>query len=296
MMKLDGVWVASVTFFNQDQSLDLVSLKTHFDWLLDSGVEGLVPVGTTGEGSTLSAKERASVIRLACEVATKKNKKVIAGCGGNSTSEVKTAIQEAHDCGAHAALVVTPYYNRPTQEGLTAHYLNLAEQSPIPLVLYNVPSRTGVNLLPETVHTLWKHPQILGLKEATGSHSQWLSLTFLGIPKDKYLLAGDDDAFATLFALGARGIISASANLIPDQFVKLYGLLAANQWEQAFSLQKKLFPLIRSLFAETNPSPLKYSLSVLGRGQNRLRLPLVPIQNETETLIKNQMEALEVSS
>ncbi len=290
-----GVWVASVTFFNDDDSLDLVSQRKHFDWLLDNGVEGLVPVGTTGEGSTLNSQERASIIQLACEVAATKNKKVMAGCGGNHTSAVGNAIREAHNCGAHSALVVTPYYNRPTQEGLIAHYLKLADQSPIPLILYNVPSRTGVNLLPETVHKLWKHPQIIGLKEATGSHSQWLSLTAEGIPKDKVLLAGDDDAFATLYAFGARGVISASANLVPRQFVQLHHLLEEKNWEKAFSLQQKLFPLIRALFTETNPSPLKYSLSWLNRGKNRLRLPLVPIKTDTEGLLQEQIKALEVA-
>jgi len=294
MISLTGIWVASITFFNGDESLDLVAQKSHFDWLLESGIAGLVPVGTTGEGSTLTRHERVSLIELAVESAARKNKKVIAGCGGNSTASVKTLIQEASASGAQAALVVTPYYNKPTQEGLLGHYLKLADESPLPLVLYNVPSRTGVNLLPETVERLWKHSQIVGLKEASGLHPQWLSLTSKGIPSNKFLLAGDDDAFATLYALGARGIISASANLVPQYFVELQHLLDKGNWESAFDLQRKLFPLIRALFSETNPAPLKFALSHLGKGKNRLRLPLVPIKAENEQLLKHEMQLLEV--
>lgn len=292
-MNFNGVWVATTSFFDEKGSLDEYSFEKHCDWLLESGVSGLVPCGTTGEGPTLAAEERKLLIQIATKLSSKLNRGVIAGCGGNNTQTVLKLILEAKDSGANAALVVTPYYNRPTQEGLLAHYRFLADKSPIPLVLYNVPSRTGVNLLPETVAQLWQHPNIVALKEATGMHSQWLSFMSSPIPEGKAILAGDDDAFATLTALGATGIISASANVAPHLFVQLDALLKAKRFEEAFSLQKKLFPLIKSLFLETNPGPIKYALEQMGRGSNYLRLPLVPVQKETEKKIREQLVNLE---
>lgn len=289
-----GVWVATATFFNHDGSLDLPSFEKHCSWLLDSGVEGLVPCGTTGEGPTLAQDERRALLETAVRLASSKKRGVIAGCGGNNTQSVLKLIFEAKELGAKAALVVTPYYNRPTQEGLIAHYQFLADHSPIPLVLYNVPSRTGVNLLPETVSRLWKHSNIQALKEATGLHGQWLSLMASPLPEGKSILAGDDDAFSTLVSLGASGIISASANIAPTQFVQLDELLRAKKLEEAFALQKKLFPLIKSLFLETNPAPIKYALEQMGRGSNSLRLPLVPIQKETEKKIREELKNLEL--
>ncbi|MFM8270387.1 MAG: 4-hydroxy-tetrahydrodipicolinate synthase [Pseudomonadota bacterium] len=295
-MTFQGVWVATTSFFDQQGALDLAAFEKHCSWLLTSGVDGLVPCGTTGEGPTLNPSERKSLIETAVKLASKKNKGVIAGCGGNNTESVLKLILEARDYGANAALVVTPYYNRPTQEGLIAHYEFLADSSPIPLILYNVPSRTGVNLLPETVSHLWQHSNIVALKEASGLHSQWLSLMASPLPKEKSVLAGDDDAFATLVSLGATGIISASANIVPSHFVKLAELLKSKHFEEALALQKKLLPLIKVLFSETNPAPIKYALEQMGRGLNKLRLPLVPIKKETEKKVLYQLKHLELIS
>lgn len=293
-MKLNGVWVATVTFFKSDGSVDTEKFREHCARLLAAKVDGLVPCGTTGEGPTLNAQERTALIGIAVAESLKYRKEVLAGCGGNCTETVLKNIQEAQGAGAKAALVVTPYYNKPTQEGLLAHYLFLAEKSPIPLVLYNVPSRTGVNLLPETVAELWKHPQIIGLKEATGLHSQWLSLTSPTAPENKYLLAGDDDAFATFSALGGKGIISASANIAPELFVSLSQHVEKQEWKEAFQLQKRLYPLIRSLFIESNPGPLKFALSRTVGTENKLRLPLVPVKQESERIIARELRALEL--
>jgi|694.fasta_scaffold128231_3 4-hydroxy-tetrahydrodipicolinate synthase len=293
-MKLHGVWVATVSFFNADGSVDKESFRDHCSRLLNAKVDGLVPCGTTGEGPTLNSQERKALIEIAASESLKHQKDVIAGCGGNYTEAVLKNIQEAHEAGAKAALVVTPYYNKPTQQGLLAHYTFLADKSPIPIVLYNVPSRTGVNLLPETVAELWKHPQIIGLKEATGLHSQWLSLTSPVVPQNKYLLAGDDDAFATFSALGGTGIISASANVAPELFVSLSHHLEKQEWKEAFRLQKQLFSLIKSLFVESNPGPLKYALHRTFGTENKLRLPLVPVKRESEQLIERELRALEL--
>lgn len=290
-MNFKGVWVATVSFFNSDFSIDLKSFENHCKWLLESGVDGLVPCGTTGEGPTLNSEDRRPLIEVSVRLAKQKGKKVIAGCGGNNTQSVLKLIQDACNLNVDAVLVVTPYYNKPTQEGLIAHYRFLADRSPRPIILYNVPSRTGVNLLPETVRLLWEHGNIIGIKEATGMHSQWLSLaSFLSTHKS--LFAGDDDAFATLFSLGARGIISASANIVPSHFVRLYHLLEQGLSKEAHELQLSLLPLIKAVFSETNPCPLKYALSLMGRGENNLRLPLVPVQPKTEKLIKHEMEQL----
>lgn len=294
-MNLSGVWVAVVSFFNEDFSLDVPGFKNHCQWLMDSGVDGLVPCGTTGEGPALTSAERIQLIETALSVAaTCPNKKVIVGCGSNNTETTRTLLGQAAELGAHAGLVVTPYYNKPTQAGLLAHYRTLADHSKIPIILYNVPSRTGVNLSPETVHTLWQHPNIIGLKEATGNHSQWLSLTSAPIPSDKFLLAGDDDAFATLTALGASGIISASANVVPELFVRLHQHLTKGKWAEAFELQKQLVGLVQSFFSETNPGPIKYALSCLKRGRNRVRLPLVSVAPETEHKIAAQLKMWEL--
>lgn len=291
-MNLSGVWVATPSFFEKSGSLDLAAFQKHSEWLFESGVDGLVPCGTTGEGSSLSKLERKMQIETAAKVSEPFKKSVLAGCGGNHTQSVLESIKEAAGAGASGALVVTPYYNRPTQAGLKAHYLELAEKSPIPLVLYNVPSRTGVNLLPETVKTLWEHTNIIGLKEATGNHGQWLSLASLGIPKDKFWLAGDDDAFVTLSALGARGIISASANVCPNAFVKIWQFIREKKWEQAFQGQIEVVPLIKSLFLETNPAPIKSALYQMNNLPPFLRLPLVSVNLETERAIKKELTSL----
>ncbi|NDC23204.1 MAG: 4-hydroxy-tetrahydrodipicolinate synthase, partial [Proteobacteria bacterium] len=238
--------------------------------------------------------ERKKLIEIATSCGQKLNKLVIAGCGGNSTASVLQSILEARDSGASAALVVTPYYNKPTQEGLLAHYFFLADHTPIPIVLYNVPSRTGVNLLPDTVAQLWNHPQIIGLKEATGNHSQWLELTSQSFQPNRFLLAGDDDAYATLAALGATGIISATANIAPAVFVKMGQLLECGNFKEAFLLQKRLLPLVRAVFSETNPAPLKYALNRMGRGANCLRLPLVPVRPATQSILDQELKSLEM--
>lgn len=295
-MKLHGVWVALVTFFNPDGSVDYENFQRHCEHLIELGVSGLVPCGTTGEGPTLSQEERKQLIKISVNSSSKKKRPVLAGCGGNSTDSVLRNILEARDSGASAALVVTPYYNKPTQEGLIAHYFYLAEKSPIPLVLYNVPSRTGVNLLPETVLKLWSHPHIIGLKEATGNHSQWLAIASPHLPENRFLLAGDDDAYATLAALGATGIISATANIAPEFFLKMAQLIEQGQLQEAFKIQKRIVPLVRAVFSETNPAPLKYALHKTGRGGNQLRLPLVPVKSETARLLDNEMKSLEILS
>lgn len=293
-MKFSGVLVATITPFDREGSLSLQTLRAHLDFLLDAGVHGFVPCGTTGEGPVLSRAERHAVIQLTKEVAERKKLPVIAGCGGNDTNHVLELLKEAEEMKCDAALVVTPYYNKPTQAGLLAHYTKLADRSRIPLVLYDVPGRTGVALAPETSAKLLEHRNIVGIKDASGSHANWLALANRMDLDKKALLAGDDDALAFVQALGGSGTISASANLVPGLFVQMYEHGRKGEWEAAFGLQRKVFPLVKALFAESNPAPLKYALHRARNVENILRLPLVPVTAATETLLQNAMKAVEV--
>lgn len=289
---LNGVFVASVTPFTKRGDLDLPALRALLEWQAKSGVHGFVPCGTTGENPTLSKSEWTQVVQLTIEVAKKHGKKVVAGCGSNNTAEVLSLIDEAKALGADAALVVTPYYNKPNQRGLIAHYETIAERSPLPIVLYNVPGRTNVSITCETLKQLFKSDKIVAIKEASGNYSQWMQIAAENNLSQKSLLSGDDDAFVAILALGGTGIISAAANVMPGKFVELYDLTLKNEWKKAFELQTALFPAIKALFAETNPAPAKFALSVLGLSENNLRLPLVPVSSETEKAIRSSLGSL----
>ena len=295
-MKLSGVFVATLTPFDRDGGICLPALRSHLEFLSSSGVHGFVPCGTTGEASVLTDTERRTVIELTREVAARRQLPVIAGCGGNDTAKVLESLRAAKKFGCDAALVVTPYYNKPTQAGLFAHYTMLADHSPLPIVLYDVPSRTGVALATETTIKLFEHRNIIGIKDASGQHGNWLALSNGVDLERKSLLSGDDDAFAFIQALGGAGIISASANVVPEIFVALYDHAMRGEWEAAFRLQRKVFPLVKALFAESNPAPLKYALHCLRGTENRLRLPLVPVTAATETLVKNALQGLEIGA
>jgi 4-hydroxy-tetrahydrodipicolinate synthase len=292
-MSFKGVFVATVTpFLEKLGEVDYQAFRDHLKWLRDSGVHGFVPCGTTGEGPCLNDSERNKLIEISCEEAKQNNLKVIAGCGSNSTSIALKMILEAKTVGAHAALVVTPYYNKPTQEGLLAHYQFLADKSPIPLILYHVPGRTNVTFQLPTLQKLFEHDNIVGIKEASGQHGFWMGMTQVLDWKTKSILAGDDDAFALIQQLGGKGIISATANVVPKAFVNLFELTEKSDWSGAFQLQKKLLPLIQAMFLETNPSPAKEALKILGKMENTVRLPLVTVQTKTKENISHSLKGL----
>lgn len=292
-MLFEGVFVANVTpFQSKTDELDLLAYRRHLKWLSDQGVHGFVPCGTTGEGPCLSEIERKQLIEISCEEAKTKKLKVIAGCGSNSTASALKMIQEAKAIGADAALVVTPYYNKPTQEGLIAHYQFLADRSSLPIILYHVPGRTNVTFQITTLQTLFKHPNIVGIKEASGQHQFWMNMVKNLDWNSKSILAGDDDAFALLLQLGGKGIISATANVVPNSFVELFNYAKERKWQEAFSVQKRLMSLIHAMFLETNPSPAKQALSLLNRMENWVRLPLVPVNQETKVIIQKNMTEL----
>lgn len=293
-MRLDGVFVATLTPFSQTGEVVWDAYLKLLEWQAASGVHGFVPCGTTGENPTVTREEWQKLVATTVQFTSGKNLKTIAGAGSNCTSTALELIREAKQLGADAALVVTPYYNKPTQRGLIAHYEHLAEHSSLPIVLYNVPGRTNVNLTVDTVVTLFKHPRIVGIKEASGSHAQWLQLSERIDLKEKSFMAGDDDAFATILSLGGSGIISASANAAPKQFVKIYDLFKKGETRAAIEEQKRVLSLVQSLFLETSPAPLKYALQLLKNFPPHLRLPLVPVGEDTALKVKNALRGLEL--
>lgn len=287
-MKFEGVYVAIATPFTDNLEIDYNVFQKLIDFLFENGVTGLVPCATTGEGPTLSDEERKKLISICVEKS--KNRPVIVGCGSNYTSKVIELCKEAHNLGAKAALVVTPYYNKPTAAGLIAHYNKVADSSPIPIILYNVPGRTNVRMSSETIVELFKHENIIGIKEAGGDYSEWLSISGKTNLSKKSFMAGDDDAFAFILALGGSGIISASANVVPKIFVSIYNSFLRNEIKEAFQLQKKMIGIKKALFLETNPSPVKYALSRLGFGTAKVRLPLVEVKKETQEIIDKELK------
>jgi 4-hydroxy-tetrahydrodipicolinate synthase len=285
-MKFHGSMVALVTPFKSGK-LDektLVKLVRH---QIKSGTDGIVPVGTTGESPTLSFKEHERVIEIVIEAAAGEVP-VIAGTGSNSTEEAIELTRFAKKAGADAALMVIPYYNKPTQEGLFRHYQAVAQAVDIPIILYNIPGRAGVSMTPETVARLAKIPSIVGIKEATGSMDQTSHILSLC---DITVLSGDDSLTLPLLSLGAKGVISVIANIVPEAVSEMVSAYFAGSLQKAQSLHYKLFPLCRAVFIETNPIPIKRAMKLMGLCSDELRLPLCPIQPHNEKSLVQAMKA-----
>jgi 4-hydroxy-tetrahydrodipicolinate synthase len=267
----EGTIVALVTPFRNGK-LDKKALKGLVEFQIKNGTKALVPCGTTGEASTLSYEEHEAVIDIVIEAA-KGRVPVIAGTGSNNTSEAIELTKYAKKAGADGALVVTPYYNKPTQEGLYRHYRTLAESVDLPMVLYNVPGRTGVNLLPATVSRLAAVKNIVAVKEASGNLAQVCEIV-RSVPKGFTVLSGDDGLWFPMMALGAKGVISVAANVAPRLMADLQDAWAAGDVGLARELHYKLWPLFEVLFVETNPIPVKTAVSLLGLCAEEFRLPL----------------------
>lgn len=279
MLTLRGSMVALVTPF-RGGAVDEQALRSLARWQLEKGTDALVPCGTTGEGATLTADEHMSVIRICVEVARENGRgvPVIAGCGTNSTRTTLENVQRAKEVGADAALVVTPYYNKPTQEGLFRHFEAVARDGGLPVVLYNVPSRTSVDLLPETVGRLAKVPGIVAVKEASGNVVRVAEIRALS--QTIAILAGDDMYTLATLAMGGQGVISVVANIVPEDFAMLCDAFADGNLTLAQNQQTRFAALVRAMFCETNPLPVKHALYRMGRIAPELRLPLVPISAE----------------
>jgi len=269
-----GSIVAIVTPFKNGK-VDEEAYRQLIEFQITNGTSAIVPCGTTGESATLNVEEHARVIDIALEAANKRVP-VIAGTGGNSTSEAIELTEHAKKVGADASLQVTPYYNKPTQEGLYQHFRAIAKAVPLPQVLYNVPGRTGVNMLPETVARLAELPEVVAIKEASGNIGQMAEIVRLA-GDNITLLSGDDNVTLPVLSLGGKGVISVVANIAPKDSADLIKAWEAGKVAEAKALFFKLFPLCQAMFFETNPIPIKTSLALMGKIQDEMRLPLCPM-------------------
>lgn len=283
-----GSITALVTPFNQDGSLDEDSFVKHINWQIENGTNGLVPVGTTGESPTLSHDEHKRVVELCVEV-VKKRVPVIAGAGSNNTEEAIDFLEHASSVGADAGLIVTPYYNKPTQEGMYQHFKALNDVSNIPLLIYNIPGRCIVDMSIETMTRLSKLKNIVGVKDATADLSR-TSLQRHAIGKDFIQLSGEDMTALALMAHGGHGCISVTSNIAPKLCAEFQKACLIKDYDNALALQDKLTPLHKALFIETSPAPVKYALSLLGFCKDVVRLPLVNISSDTKKSVKEAME------
>jgi len=281
-----GSIVAIVTPF-KDGKVDEESYRQLIEFQIENGTSAIVPCGTTGESATLKVEEHARVIDIAVE-AVNKRVPVIAGTGGNSTSEAIELTQHAKEVGADATLQVTPYYNKPTQEGLYQHFKAIAKAVPLPQVLYNVPSRTSVNMLPETVARLAELPEVVAIKEASGNIGQMSDIVRLAGDKIT-LLSGDDNLTLPVLSIGGAGVVSVVANIVPRDTADLVKAWEEGRIDEAKGLFFKLLPLCQAMFFETNPIPVKTSLALMGKIQDEMRLPLYPMAQANLEKLKNAL-------
>ena len=269
-----GVITALVTPFRNDR-IDEEALRRLVDEQISAGIDGLVPVGTTGESPTLSSEEHIRVIEIVVQE-TRKRVPVLAGTGGNATREAIELTQAAKAVGADGTLQVTPYYNKPTQDGLYRHFKAVADAAPLPMVVYNVPGRTGCDLLPETIARLCELPLVVGVKEATGN-LQRAAQIISRVGDRLSLLSGDDATAFPFYALGGNGCISVVSNVVPADMAAMWDAAAAGNWGKARELHYKLFPLSEGLFIEANPIPVKAALAMMGKIADEIRAPLYPM-------------------
>lgn len=283
---LSGALTALITPF-RDGKVDETAFSALIERQIASGIHGLVPNGTTGEASTLTIDEQKRVIALCVEI-VQRRVPVVAGCGSNDTARTIDLVRLAKAAGADAALVVTPYYNRPHQEGMRAHYLAIADAVELPVVLYNVPGRTSVDLLPATVATLARHPNIVGHKDASGLIDR-ATRQRIDCGRDFALLSGDDATAVGFNAQGGRGAISVTANVAPELCARLQTCCIAGDFGSALDIDLRLHALHKALFLEPSPAPTKYALSRLGLCAEELRLPLVPVSAATRAAVDDAL-------
>ena len=288
-----GMATAMVTPMHADGSVDFEALGRFIDFQLASGINALVAVGTSGESATLEPSEQKEVIRFTVERVAGRVP-VIAGTGTNNTAHVLENTKNACQVGASAVLVVTPYYNKATQSGLIAHFTAIADASDVPVILYNVPGRTGCNLLPKTVAVLAEHPNIAAIKEATGNMAQMVELRALcGDKLDIY--SGEDALTVPMMAMGAKGTISVLSNVVPREAVAMTDAALAGNFQEAARLQCKLLKLTNALFSQVNPIPVKAAVSAMGFGEEHLRLPLTPMEDPLRSAMFAELRALGVN-
>ena len=285
----NGALTAIITPF-RDGAVDEAALRDHIEWQIQSGIDGLVPCGSTGESATLTHAEHERVIKITIEQA-RKRVPVVAGTGSNATAEAIRLTASAKEMGADGALLISPYYNKPTQDGIFKHYKMIATSVDLPLLVYNIPGRTGSNIAPETFARLAEIKNIVGVKEATGSMDQTSDI--LRLCGDKLtILSGDDALTVPLMAIGAKGVIATIGNVMPRETHELAAAGLAGDFKTARELHYKMLPLMRTLFLETNPICVKQALAFMSKCCNELRMPLVPMTPPAAEKLKASMKDL----
>ncbi len=289
---LRGCGTAIITPFNKDESIDELALLRLVEFQITNGVDFIVACGTTGESVTMSEDEQSRVVEL-CVQAAKGRVPIVAGAGGYNTREVIQKIQHYTDLGADAILSVVPYYNKPTQEGMYQHFRAIAEASELPIILYNVPGRCGVNMEASTTARIAALPNILGTKEASGNISQISEV--ISLTDNSFLVfAGDDSVALPTIALGGVGVISVASNLLPRQVSDLSHACLEGNWDQARKLNRALTPVFKNMFIESNPAPVKAAMAAAGLIGETLRLPMVPITKESRAKLEEVLAPFHV--
>ena len=282
-----GSMVALITPMRADGSMDEKAFCELVEWQISEGTEGLIPVGTTGESPTLSHEEHKRIVELCVETA-KGRVPIVAGTGSNSTAEAIDFTRHAKRAGADACLVVSPYYNKPTQEGLFLHFTAIADAVDLPIVVYNIPPRSVVDISPDTMARLAKHPNIVGVKDATANLARPLH-TRRGCGDDFIQLSGEDHTALAFNAAGGVGCISVTANVAPRLCAEMHQAWRAGRVDEAMAIQDRLVPLHDALFAETSPGPVKYAASLMGKTSEHCRLPLAPVMPATRQRVREAM-------
>ncbi|HZM87171.1 MAG TPA: 4-hydroxy-tetrahydrodipicolinate synthase [Blastocatellia bacterium] len=292
LSNLSGCGTALVTPFKEDLSVDEAALRSFVDFQISGGIDFLVPCGTTGESPTLTDADHRMVVEIVVQSA-RGRVPVIAGAGGNNTAHVIKLARECERIGVDALLSVTPYYNKPTQEGLYQHFKAIAESTSLPIILYNVPPRTNVNILPDTIVRLAEIPNIIGVKEASGDISQIAEIVNR-VPPEFKVLSGDDSMTLPLIAVGGVGLISVASNEAPKELVALTRACLDNNLDEARRLNRKLWPLMKVNFIETSPGPVKAALAMMGKIKEVYRLPMVPVTPETKEKLRAVLVELQL--
>ena len=292
-MNYKGSYCALITPFKED-AIDKDSLKKIIKWHISQGTKGVIPCGTTGESPTLSHNEHREVVEIVTEVANKKIQ-VMAGTGSNSTKEAIALTNHAREAGADSALVVVPYYNKPSQQGLIEHYLRIADTVPLPIFIYNIPGRSVIDMENETIEKLAEHENIIGIKDASNDLSRPAYINKYIKHKKFFQLSGEDATQMAFLAQGGDGVISVAANIIPKQISDMHNYWFSNKVSEAMVIDQSLVELYKALFIESNPCPVKYAAYKLGMCNYELRLPLTKITEINEKKMIKIIEKLKIS-
>jgi 4-hydroxy-tetrahydrodipicolinate synthase len=290
MGELEGAFTALITPFQNNGALDEEGLRQNVDFQIDKGIAGLVPCGTTGESATLSHEEHRKVVEIVIDQANDRVP-IIAGTGSNSTAEAVALTKHAVDAGADFCLMITPYYNKPTQRGLIAHFRAVAAETDAKIILYNVPSRTGRNMEASTVIQLADVGNIIGIKEASADMAQIMQI-IRGAGEGFTVLSGDDMTTLPIMAAGGKGVISVISNVVPDMVQSMVADFLAGRLENSRKTHYRLLPLFKDLFLETNPGPVKEAMNQLGMAAGPLRLPMVECEASTVEIVKKDLKDL----